>query len=94
MKNFVETVKEEYDMVLFDTSPVCAVTDAAILSTIVDATILVVSCSQTRIETARKAKEMLDKVRANVIGVVINKMVGAMEEGYSYYYYGEKKERK
>ncbi|MBC7765576.1 MAG: CpsD/CapB family tyrosine-protein kinase [Hyphomonadaceae bacterium] len=87
MKNFIEQVREEYDYILIDTPPIGTVTDAAILSTLVDGTILVTASGQTEIEVAVRAKEMLDKVKANILGVVLNKMTRATQGRYYYYYY-------
>lgn len=91
MKQFVETIRQEYDIVLIDAPPVGAVTDAAILSTIADGVILVTASGQVEIEQAQGAKELLDKVNANILGVVLNK-VGKSERGSYYYYYEEEKE--
>lgn len=94
IKLLLNKVKEEYDIVLFDSPPVCLVTDAAVLSTIVDGVILVCASGQTTIENAKNAKALLNKVNANILGVVLNKM--AMKRGYynkicKYYTYYEDK---
>ncbi len=89
MKILLNEVKDEYDMVLFDSPPVCLVTDAAVLSTIVDGVILVCASRQTTIENAKSAKALLNKVNANILGVVLNKMsikVGRYNKKVSYYY--------
>ncbi len=67
---------------LFDTPPVGAVTDAAVLAPQVDGVLLVLHAGQTRRDRAREARQILDKVKANIIGVVLN---GAkLERGYNY----------
>jgi capsular exopolysaccharide synthesis family protein len=88
MKDLLDELKEEYDVVLFDTPPVLAVTDAQILANRCDGTILVVSSGKTENENALKGKELLEKANANVIGVVLNNK--KLEKGNYYYYYGEK----
>ncbi|WHH57520.1 CpsD/CapB family tyrosine-protein kinase [Petroclostridium sp. X23] len=102
MKKLLERFREDYEIVLIDAPPVGTVTDAAILSTIVDGTILVAASGQVEIEAAQRAKQLLEKVNANIIGVVLNKL-SKNEQGnyyyYYYYYYGEddgndKKKRK
>lgn len=50
------------------------VTDAAILSSIVDGTIFVCAVGETDVEGAKSTKELLDKVNANILGVVLNKV--------------------
>ncbi len=84
MKEFIERVGEDYDMVLFDTPPIGVVTDAAILSTLVDGTLLVVASSQADKDAARRAKDLLEHVKANIIGVVLNKLGNASETEFYY----------
>lgn len=87
IKNFIEKLKEDYDMVLFDAPPVGYVTDAAVLSTNIDGVILVCAVGQAIINGAKNAIALLQKVNANILGVVINKI--PVNEGgyYKYHYY-------
>lgn len=103
MKSFVDNIVDKFDMVIFDSPPIGMVTDSAILSTLVDGTILVCSVGETDIDVAKMAKESLEKVNANILGVVLNKvpMNGGRyykyhyHQYYSYYYSsGESKEKK
>lgn len=87
MKSFLETLKEDYDMILIDAPPVGIVTDAAILSTIVDGTILVCAVGQAVKEAATNSKALLDKVKANILGVVLNKIPINNKGYYKYHYY-------
>ncbi|WP_040978337.1 CpsD/CapB family tyrosine-protein kinase [Oceanobacillus jeddahense] len=86
MQAFIETVKEKYDMVIFDMPPVLAVTDAKILANYVDGAILVVRSKKTENEAAKQALEALESVHANVLGVVLNDR--DKKEANYYYYYG------
>lgn len=92
MKQFIEKVKNDYDIVFVDTPPVGTVTDAAILSTVADGTILVASSGKVEVDAAKRAKLLLENVNANILGVVLN-MLDKNAQGnyyyYSYYYYGE-----
>jgi len=88
MKDFVKRIREDYDIVFIDAPPAGPVTDAAILSTIVDGTILVAASGQVHIDEIKRAKSMLDNVNANILGVVLNKMDGT-QGGYYYTYYDE-----
>ncbi|SHJ41113.1 CpsD/CapB family tyrosine-protein kinase [Thermoclostridium caenicola] len=85
MKMFIKSLSDDYDVILLDAPPVCSVTDASIISTYADATILVVNSGKTHIDEAKKAKELLERVNANIIGVVLNK-VNKKEKGNYYYY--------
>ncbi|MGG3766266.1 CpsD/CapB family tyrosine-protein kinase [Priestia megaterium] len=85
MTELLKEMKEEFDMIVFDTPPVLAVADAQILANQVDGSILVVSSGKTDKEAAIKAKELLLKANAKVLGAVLNNR--KMEEGSDYYYY-------
>ncbi len=71
MKELVRILSEHYDIVLFDTPPVNAVTDAAILSTVVDGVILAVASGKTDIEGGKRAMKSLQAVNANLLGAVM-----------------------
>jgi len=86
MKQLLKEVGKDYDFVLMDSSPAAVVTDACILSTMVDGTILVCASGQAPIDGAKRAKELLENVNANIIGVVLNK-IPTNRKGYSQYYY-------
>jgi capsular exopolysaccharide synthesis family protein len=67
----IEQLKAEADLVLFDAPPVITVTDAVVLATKVDATLLVARAGKTRRDRAREAVQLLQKVNAHIIGVVL-----------------------
>jgi capsular exopolysaccharide synthesis family protein len=83
MEAVIARLRAEADIVLFDTPPVVAVTDAAVLATKVDGVLLVFQAGKTSRDRARRARQMLEKVKANIIGVVLNN--AAVEQGYGYY---------
>jgi capsular exopolysaccharide synthesis family protein len=62
----------EADIVLLDAPPIVSVSDAAVLATKVDGVILVVNAGKTKRDLARRAKSLLEKVNANILGVVLN----------------------
>ena len=84
MKLLLDKIKEDYDMIILDSPPVGIVTDAAVLSTIADGTIIVCESGATEINVIKAAKASLDKVNANIIGVIINKAPVKKGEYYSY----------
>lgn len=71
MVEVIEGLKARADIVLFDAPPVIAVTDAAILATRVDGVLLVVSAGVTKRDYVLQAKELLERVNARVVGVVL-----------------------
>ncbi|WP_404405231.1 CpsD/CapB family tyrosine-protein kinase [Jeotgalibacillus malaysiensis] len=85
MNAFLEYAKEHYDMIVFDTPPVLAVTDAQILANQCDGSILVVRSRVADKERAMKAKELLTSAKARILGAVLNDK--KMEGGDEYYYY-------
>jgi capsular exopolysaccharide synthesis family protein len=87
MKQFILKIREEYDLILLDTPPVGSVTDASIISTYVDGTILVAYSGKVKIDSLKRAKELLCKVNANIIGVVLNKLDRKAKGNYYYYKY-------
>ncbi|MDJ0979368.1 MAG: polysaccharide biosynthesis tyrosine autokinase [Erythrobacter sp.] len=86
-RNFVERVSEEYDLVIFDSSPVLGLADAPLLAQLVDATLFVVEANKVPVGHARKALRRLARAGGRVAGVVVTKY-RALEagEGYDYQY--------
>ncbi|MED3725778.1 CpsD/CapB family tyrosine-protein kinase [Priestia filamentosa] len=83
----LEKAKNEYDIIILDSPPVLAVTDAQILSNLTDGVVLVVSSGKTPIDSAKKAKDQLESVKAKILGVILNNKKVRENQ---YYYYGEK----
>ncbi|MHB8077042.1 CpsD/CapB family tyrosine-protein kinase [Desulfosporosinus fructosivorans] len=87
MKRLIEEVSKQFDMVLIDTPPIIAVTDAAILAQEVDGVILVLASGEVNKSYAQKAKEQLDKLGVKILGAVLNKVDMNTNEYYYYYSY-------
>lgn len=88
----LKTVAMDYDMVLIDTPPLLAVTDAQVLSKIVDGVVLVTNVETNNKERLADAKALLEKADANILGVVMNnKNMGRKKDEYYYYYGTEEK---
>lgn len=89
MRTVISRLGEAADFVIFDSPPLQAVTDAAILSSEVDGTVLVVDSGRTRSGAAANGRDALARVGANVLGVVLNRLSKATADDYYYYnYYG------
>ncbi len=100
MDDFIQELKQEFDVILFDSSPTLPVTDSAILGAKADCVILVYQAGKTARQALFRAKIQLENVDVKVIGVVINNLKAKYIEDvtpyqkYRYYgYYGEKKEK-
>ena len=89
MKRLIKEFSQEYDIVLIDTPPVIAVTDAAVLAQEVDGVILVLASGEVNKDYVLRAKELLDQVGAKILGAVLNKAhLKTGEYNYYYYYHG------
>jgi non-specific protein-tyrosine kinase len=88
MIEVIEDLKQRADIVIFDSPPVLSVADATILASKMDGVMLVVDSGYTRRGTAKRAKEVLQSIGANLIGVVVNRAVTRAESDYYDYSYG------
>ena len=87
-KTVLKRLTTKFDYVILDSPPVLAVTDAAVLSTLVDGVVMVTRAFQTRKELAQHALRRLTDVGAHVAGVVLNAVNLTKDEyKYSYQYY-------
>lgn len=93
MTNLMEEIRENFDMVIYDTPPINSVTDAQILSKKVDGVILVVRQNLARKDQVREAKQALENVNANIMGFVMNNVPVEDSKRNGYYaYYGLEEE--
>jgi capsular exopolysaccharide synthesis family protein len=72
MSRVIGRLSEMADVVLFDSPPASAVSDAAVLAARLDGVLLVVFSGRTRRDRARQAKEQLERVGARLLGVILN----------------------
>jgi tyrosine-protein kinase Etk/Wzc len=99
MRATLEELKRKFDIVLFDSPPIIAVTDAAVLSSQLDGVILVIKSGQTDREAAFRAHTLLKNVKTRILGALLNgvhieSMYGSYYYYYHYYYYGKDGEKK
>jgi len=87
MKKLLEDLKNQFEVILFDSPPVIAVTDAAIMSTLVDGIVLVIKAHQTHREAIKRAKSLLDTAEARIFGSLLNGVNIQKTYGTNYYYY-------
>jgi polysaccharide biosynthesis transport protein len=90
MKDVLTAVKEQYDFVIIDTPPVLSVTDAVVLASECDGTLLVMRSGETGRHALRRARNLLLRVNAKVTGIAVNAVdMNSLE--HHYYYYGRSK---
>ena len=92
MAELIKNLSEQLDLVIFDAPPVLSVTDAQIVSTNVDGTILVVRANKTEKNAVKEAVRLIKQVGGHIIGTVLND-VEVKGSGY-YGYYGYSKDSK
>lgn len=88
MRSLVEDLRSRYEMVIFDAPPLNLVTDAAILGTLMDATILVTRAGVTEKGALQHAAAQLQRVGAPVGGVILNDFAATGGHVYGHYGYG------
>lgn len=87
----LEELKRTFDVVLFDSTPCMLVTDAVIISRIVDATMIVSSHKLTKMENLKTVQKNIENVGGKIAGVIINRIPVSLKKYKSkYYYYGER----
>ena len=86
MVQIISKIKQQSDLIIFDSPPLTVVTDAAVLSKRVDAVILVINSGNTKVAASLRAVEQLRRVGANIIGVVLNNVGAKRSRYYSTYY--------
>jgi polysaccharide biosynthesis transport protein len=94
MEEVLSLLLREADLVVFDSPPVLVASDASVLSTRVEGTLLVIDAGRTRRTQAGRAVQALTSVGTVLLGAVLNR-ADASANGYSYsYYYSDSGKRK
>lgn len=90
MRKLMVHLYEQFDYVLVDSPPLLLAADGQVLSRIVDGVVLVVKYASTKKEQVVKAKDLLVKANASILGVILNQKKYSANDDYAYYhYYGE-----
>lgn len=84
MNQVIQETSSGYDIVIFDMPPVVTVTDAQVIASKVDGTLLIVRENYTRKDSLRNATELLKMVNARLLGVIYNGNEQSANEGYYY----------
>jgi Mrp family chromosome partitioning ATPase len=93
MRELINQLTHEYDLVVLDGPPVLGLADAPILSAIAESTVFVIEASRSRRGSLKGALRRLRSAHSHVIGCVLTKFdakkAGAEYSNYDYYTYGE-----
>ena len=93
MRDVLEQLREQYDHIVLDTPPSLSVTDAVVLSQRADAVVLVIRSGHTTRQALRRARDILARVNAKVVGVLLNAVDLSSPDYYYYYEYQGKYSR-
>jgi capsular exopolysaccharide synthesis family protein len=85
MKEMIGELKQRYDFIFFDSPPILGVSDASILASEVDLVMQVIQYRRYPQPMTIRAKQMIEKVGGNFVGIVLNNINMSQDEGYYYY---------
>ena len=99
MTELMAELRKRYDRILIDSPPITAVTDASVLSNMVDGVVLVIRAGETPREMVRNGLTQLQTVGAHILGAVLNAVDIGKDKyyyyyQYYYYYYGDDGDKK
>jgi polysaccharide biosynthesis transport protein len=87
-RNFICDLSDRFDRIIIDSPPIIAVTDSAIISTLVDAAVFVIRAFKTGKYLSAQGLRSLRDVEAPVVGAVLNAVdINHHEYNYYYFYY-------
>lgn len=86
MKSLIGELKQRYDFIIFDSPPIMGLSDASVLASEIDMAIQIIQYRRYPQLMNIRAKQMVEKVGGNLVGIVLNNINMAQDE--SYYYYG------
>jgi cell division septation protein DedD len=90
LEEFIDEVKKEYDVIIFDSSPILSTADAAILGMKVDGVLLVYRVGSISKGLLKRTASQLEQVQCNLMGVIVNGInpdISPDFQGYKYYKY-------
>jgi len=85
MKALINELKQRYDFVFFDSPPIMGVSDASILASEVDMTLQIIQYRRYPQPMNIRAKQLIEKVGGNLVGIVLNNINMSQDESYYYY---------
>ena len=87
MKRLVATLRSQFDVVLIDAPPVIPVSDPGIMASLANGVLFVVRAGRTQRKTVAQAQNMLQRVKANILGCVLTHVEDYLPGYYRYYHY-------
>lgn len=93
MGKVINELQEMFDIVIVDGPPTQLVTDSLILTRMVDATVIVTACNETKKDNLHKIIESIQNVGGKISGIVVNKVNITAKQYRQNYYYGETEQK-
>jgi capsular exopolysaccharide synthesis family protein len=87
MKELISCVRKQYDVVLFDSTPVLGMTDAVVLASETDVVVLVIKSGEATHKELRVSVSQIEHVGKQICGVVLNNVSVRYDKYYDYYHY-------
>ncbi|MDD5617669.1 MAG: polysaccharide biosynthesis tyrosine autokinase [Candidatus Omnitrophica bacterium] len=87
MEEFIKAAKNRFDRIIIDGPPLIGVSDGIILSKLVDGTLLTIRFGTASMDVIVRAKQCLQEVGTNIVGVILNDVDIEKEAYYSKYYH-------
>ena len=91
LQQLIDEAKEKFDVIIFDGTPCLLVTDAIIISRLVDSTIIVTSNRKTKLDDLKEVKKRVENAGGHIAGVVLNRVKESSKKYESKYYYSSDK---
>ncbi len=93
----LQELRQQYDKILLDSPPVIGISDSSLLASLVDGVIFVVQHRRNPQTMTLRAKQVIENVNGNILGVVLNQVPDSGDEDYNYYtsnyyYYSHKQD--
>ena len=90
LPEILEDAAHDYDLIVVDSPPVLGFPEPLQMAAAVDGVVMVAKAGETNRKTVGSALSTLQRVRANVVGLVLNSVTSTMSDSYRYYgYYGK-----
>ena len=88
-KRFIESVKNNFDIIIFDCTPVIGITDSLVLGKYIDKGIVVCAANYTKLEMMKETVKSLKNLGVDIAGIVLNGETKNSSNPYyrNYYYY-------
>ncbi|MBM4133664.1 MAG: hypothetical protein FJ245_07840 [Nitrospira sp.] len=90
LTELIDTVRKEYDIVIFDCPPILPVTDGVTLGSKVDGVVMVYQVGKVGRNALKRAKSLLENAHASLIGIVLSNVSAELTPDYEMYRYSYK----